>query len=238
MAGAREAHVLIPHLQQRGRRVIASLSQPERSFGPLSVPTRIGGFESTAAFADWVHNENVTCVIDASHAFDADVSRTAAVACAGSDLRYLRILRAPWKPSRLDNWTVHDCLRQASDDVPPGARVFTNTGRATLGAFEGFRGAVLFVRQTHPQQNPAPFDFMRFVPGTPPFSQGDEETLFLNLQISRLVCRNVGGSASMSKLLAARRIGVSVGMVQRPAAPVGATVVETVPEALAWEANR
>ncbi|WP_300055527.1 precorrin-6A/cobalt-precorrin-6A reductase [uncultured Roseobacter sp.] len=237
MAGAREAHGIVVRLRERGRDVIASLPEPERSFDPLPVPTRVGPFAHQMDLNDWMVAQKVTSVIDASHAFDAELSCMAAMICGARDLRYLRVLRPPWRASRLDTWNSYRSVKRAAQDIPPGARVFSNTGRATLDEFKGFRGRVLFLRQTQPQTEPPPFKFVTYVEGTPPFSQGDEEMLFRELRISRLICRNVGGSASISKLLAARRLGLPVAMIERPAPPPASTVVETMSEALAWEAN-
>lgn len=237
MAGAREAHSLVSRLKSRGRTVVASLPEPERVFDPLPIPTRVGAIEDNPGFEEWVDRYNVVCVIDASHAFDADVSRRAALLSTRLNLRYLRVLRPPWRASGQDLWTDYRTVRKASDDIPVGERVFSNTGRASLPEFDAFAGQVLFLRQTQPQTAPPPYDFVRYIAGTPPFSQRSEEALFQDLRITRLICRNVGGSASISKLLAARRLGLRVAMVARPDPPTGMQVVETVTEALAWEAD-
>ncbi|WP_299827023.1 precorrin-6A/cobalt-precorrin-6A reductase [uncultured Roseobacter sp.] len=237
MGGAREAHGLVSRLKSRGRSVVASLPEPERVFEPLPVPTRVGAFEDNASFEAWVDTNNVVCVLDASHAFDAEVSRRAALVATRLNLRYLRVLRPPWRASGQDYWTDYRTVRKASEDIQSGERVFSNTGRASLPEFETFAGQVLFLRQTQAQTAPPPYDFVRYVTGTPPFSQHSEEALFQTLRISRLICRNVGGSASISKLLAARRLGLRVAMVARPEPPTGVQVVETVTEALAWEAD-
>ncbi len=237
LAGAREAHAIVARLRERGRDVIASLPEHERSFEPLPVPTRLGAFPDQNILDDWIAAQNVTAVIDASHAFDAEISRMAALLCDARGLRYLRVLRPPWRASRQDNWTSYRSIARACEDTPPGARVFSNTGRATLGEFHSFPGQALFLRQTRSQNLPPPFSFVTYVQGTPPFSQGDEEVLFHQLRISRLICRNVGGTASISKLLAARRMALHVAMIERPAPPTAAAVVETVAEALVWEAG-
>ncbi|WP_257883649.1 precorrin-6A/cobalt-precorrin-6A reductase [Roseobacter insulae] len=237
MAGAREAHGVIAKLVSRGRDVIASLPEPERAFDTLPVPTRIGPFHDASALQEWFAANEVRCVIDASHAFDAKISRRTARICSRQHLSYLRILRPPWHATGLDRWTVCASVKQASDTVPPGARVFSNTGRASLPEFAEFRGRVLFLRQTRKPATPPPYPFVTYSFGTPPYSQRSEETLFRELRVTRLICRNVGGAASMSKLLAARRLGIRVLMIERPQTPVAMPVVETIAEALAWEAN-
>ncbi|WP_299965534.1 precorrin-6A/cobalt-precorrin-6A reductase [uncultured Roseobacter sp.] len=237
MAGAREAHGLISKLLARGRQVIASLPAPERTFDALPVPTRIGAFGDQAALEDWLRSEKVTCIIDASHAFDARIVRQTVHAATRLDLRYLRVLRPEWTPGRQDRWSQFRSLRKAAEAVTRGERVFCNTGRANLDAFEDFQGQRLYIRQNHPTTDAPPFGFARFVSGQPPYPQLQEEVLFRELRITRLICRNVGGSASISKLLAARRLGLRVSMVARPDPPGHTPRVETVTEALAWEAD-
>lgn len=237
MGGAREAHGLISHLLKRGRQVIASLPEPGRMIAPLPVPTRIGAFPNKPALETWLEENRVTCVIDASHAFDAEISSLVAGFCRTHKLRYLRVLRPAWVPTQLDHWIPYASVQAAAIDVPETARCFSNTGRASLPDFADFTGEVLFLRQKQPVTDPPPFLFVRFVVGTGPFSQVQEETLFRELRITRLICRNIGGAASMTKLYAARRLGIKVSMVARPKLPVDMLCVETVEEALAWEAN-
>lgn len=237
MAGAREAHGLITALVARGRRVIASLPEPERMFDALPVPTRVGGFTSDGSFARWIKAESVTTVIDASHVFDVDVSDRVARVCSLSDLRHLRISRPEWSKTPHDQWHDMASIQEAARSVPRQARVFTNTGWPTLPEYVDFRGQSLFMRQTQNVEKPVPYPFVRFITGAPPFTQFQEEALFSDLEITHLICRNVGGAASMSKLLAARAMGLPVYMIARPAEATGTQVVQTVAEALAWEAQ-
>ncbi len=237
MAGSREAHGVVTALLARRRHVIASLPEPERMFGELPVPTRVGGFASSESLARWLQQNLVSCVIDASHPFDDEISKMVGTTCTQLDLRYLRVLRPPWTATPRDRWHHVASIAKAVRLVPQGARVFTNTGFATLPDYVGFTGERLFMRQTHISSNPAPFPFVRFIAGQPPFSQFQEETLFQDLNITHLICRNVGGAASMSKLLAARTMQLPVFLINRSPVAAHLPVVETVAEALAWEAN-
>ncbi len=237
LAGAREAHGVVAGLRARNRKVIASLPEPERMFDPLPVPTRVGRFDGPSALKAWMQDQKVARVIDTSHGFDDDVSLCAAGVCATLGLPYLRVLRPAWTATARDQWTHFATVRAAVEGVPPGARVFSNTGAGTLPDYAGFPGGIVYMRQTHPVAEASPYPFLEFLSGTPPFSLIDEEALFRDLEITRLICRNVGGAASMSKILAARRLGIRVLMIDRPAPPPGAPVVEAVADALAWEAN-
>lgn len=237
LAGAREAHGVVSGLVARGDRVIASLPEEERMFGALPVPTRLGHFDSDAALQDWLVAQSVTRVIDTSHGFDAQISLRAARACAALNLPYLRVLRPEWQPAPQDRWTQFTDVEAAARAVCVEDRVFTNTGRGSLHAYADFRGTCVWMRLTHPTQAQSPFPFLHFLSGTPPFSVHEEETLFRELAITRLICRNVGGAASRSKLLAARKLAIAVSMIARPGPPPGAMCVEDVADALAWAAD-
>jgi precorrin-6A/cobalt-precorrin-6A reductase len=236
MAGSREAHGLITALVARGRPVIASLPEPDRMFGPPPVPAHVGGFASDDACAAWMLAHGVATVIDASHAFEADASGMAARVAARLSLRYLRLVRPPWTACPRDQWHEVPSIRAAVRCVPARGRVFSSTGRATLPDYAEFPGERLFLRQKHPAPGRSPYPFLEFSEGTPPFSQFQEQDLFERLAITHLICRNVGGAASMSKLLAARALAIPVLMVARQPLPTGLATAKTVAEALAWEA--
>lgn len=237
MAGAREAHGLVTALLARERQVIASLPEPERMFGLLPVATRTGPFSGDDAMVDWMVPHRLRAVLDASHAFDDHVCAMTQRAASRLGVPYLRVIRPPWQATPKDRWSSVPSIFAASDRLPAEARVFTNTGWGTLSQFEHFRGEVLYVRQTTPEPRHAPFPFVRFVEGRPPFSQFQEEALFRRLAISHVVARNVGGAASMAKLLAARAMALPVLMVARPARAETEHHVHKVAEALAWEAG-
>jgi precorrin-6A/cobalt-precorrin-6A reductase len=237
LAGAREAHALVTGLLGRRREVIASLPEEERMFDPLPVPTRVGRFASRDELEEWARAQRVASIIDASHAFDADVGRLAHAVARRMGIRYLRLLRPPWKATVRDFWKNVPSVREAARSLPATARAFSNTGWLTLPDYSEFSGAELFLRQTHAETSAPPFDFVRIVEGKPPFTQFQEEALFRQLRVTHLICRNVGGAASMSKLLAARTLGLPVVMIARAPLPADMPRVETVAEALAWEAD-
>ncbi|MEQ9676314.1 MAG: precorrin-6A/cobalt-precorrin-6A reductase, partial [Roseovarius indicus] len=80
---------------------------------------------------------------------------------------------------------------------------------------------------------PFPFVNGRFLVGRPPFSVEEEKNLFQELGVDWLVVKNAGGAAAMSKLVAARELGLDVAMIVRPPQP-DALKVASVAEALAW----
>ena len=83
---------------------------------------------------------------------------------------------------------------------------------------------------------PFPFPGGEFLVGRPPFSVADEISLFSQLDVDWLVVKNSGGTASRTKLDAARQLGIRVALIRRPKQP-DATRLETVEEAIEWVRN-
>jgi precorrin-6A/cobalt-precorrin-6A reductase len=101
-----------------------------------------------------------------------------------------------------------------------------------LSEFSNLDHCYLYCRQIDVAPDAFPFSNGEYVLGHPPFSVEDEMALFERLKIDWLVLRNAGGERSMSKLIAARNLGMPVAMIDRPAAV--APSVETVDQALEW----
>ena len=72
--------------------------------------------------------------------------------------------------------------------------------------------------------------------GRLPFSTQQERGLFRSLKVDWLVVKNAGGEQSITKLLAARELGIPVLMVKRPPVP-DATIISSVADAVAWAAQ-
>ncbi len=68
-----------------------------------------------------------------------------------------------------------------------------------------------------------------------PYGYDDESALLRDNRIDVLVTKNSGGGAlTEAKLAAARDLGITVVMIDRPPLPAGVTAVGTVDEAAAW----
>ncbi|QJF50951.1 precorrin-6A/cobalt-precorrin-6A reductase [Roseobacter ponti] len=236
LAGAREAHGVVAGLAESGETVIASLPEPERGVPPLPVSVRQGRFSGEDEMRAWMGAQDVRRVLDASHSFDDDISNMAAEICRADGMPYLRILRDGWMHTAADRWSRFATISEAVRTVPQDARIFSNTGFGSLRHYADFPGQRLFLRQTGQAEATPPWPFVTIVAGQPPFSEAQERDLFTELAITGLICRDVGGPASFSKLAAARALGLPVLMINRPDPPPDVTLASTVAEALAWQA--
>lgn len=237
LAGAGEARKIAARLAGiPDIRVTASLHYPERAFGPLAVPTRIGGFGGEGGFEAYLKAHSVTAVLDATHPFAVSVSRRSCQVCARAGLAYAQVLRAEWDQQSGDHWVDIADESGAVGVIPPGKRVFVTTGRATLAQFRGLDSAHLFVRQLTDGPHRIEMKNTTYVRGTAPFSVAQEMSLFRDLEIDWLVTRNSGGRQNRTKIDAARALGIPVAMIRRPVQPESPKLA-SVQAALDWVAD-
>lgn len=235
LAGSGEAEALAQALEGRADwRVTVSHNAPPRLPWTAGLAFRVGGFGGTTGFAAYLEHEKVTAVLDATHPFATRISARTARVCGDLGLPCAQVLRPPWVPQPGDRWTEVPDIPAAAAQIAPGQIAFTTTGRATLAGFADHAGALLYVRRLRPDQGEDALDLphTHLVPGTGPFSVEQEIALFKELHIDLLITPNAGGTASRSKLDAARALGLPVVMVARPPAP--GPVLPDVASALAW----
>ena len=233
LAGTSEARVLAKLAADQGVPAMASLAGATRDPGVLALPTRCGGFGGDAGFEAYLADHKITAVLDATHPFAVQVSERTARICREIGLRHLQLLRPPWEPGPGDNWIKLAREEDAAAHVGSADTVFLATGRQTLQRFGNLSGRRLICRQIDPPSGPFPFPNGEFLIGRPPFSVEQEVALFRRLDVNWLVVKNAGGEASRSKLDAARELGISVAMIERPKPPACAQV-KTVGQAIAW----
>lgn len=236
LGGTEEGRDIAEGLARLGRPAIASLAGATRAPRETALVTRVGGFGGAAGFECFLDAAGITAVIDATHPFASRISERTAAICAARGLPYLLVLRPPWQPGPGDRWTEAADETEAAARVPAGATVFLGTGPGRLERFAGLAGRRVICRRIDPPDAPFPFEGGEFLIDRPPFTVAGEEALFRDLGVDWLVAKNAGGRGGAAKLAAARRLGLPVMMIRRPAPP-DAPRVETADAALDWAAE-
>lgn len=230
LAGSAEARQIAQAAQDGGVRVRALISEPPRGPNPMPVPCDLHDFASLGAVIDSLRG--CAAVLDASHGFDARMSRLGFEAAQVLGVPFVSYIRPGWGIVPGTNMTrvpsIKDALPLAGDHV------FSATGWASLPEYAAFSGARLFLRQTSRHPRAAPYPFVELAFGNPPFTEADERATLKTLRIDTLICRDLGGRASYPKVAAAIGLGIQVILIDRPALPGGARQVTTVSDALNW----
>lgn len=235
LGGTGEARILASRLAGSAEfDVITSLAgRVARPVRPES-RLRVGGFGGPDGLAAWLAAEHIDVVVDATHPFATTISSVAVTAAARTGVRLLVLRRPGWIAGPGDDWRRVPSLAAAAD--PPGERVFLTTGRDGLSAFARDDRRWFLVRSVDPPRPPAP-PRMRALLARGPYTVDGELEVMRRHAIDVVVTKDSGGEMTAAKLTAARRLGLPVVMVDRPAPP-DAPSVATVESAVAWLTRR
>jgi precorrin-6A/cobalt-precorrin-6A reductase len=196
---------------------------------------RVGGFGGPAALAAWLAAERVGAVVDATHPFAARITAHAADAARAAGVPLLVVRRPGWTAGPGDRWVrVPDLDAAAAALDGLGDRVLLTTGRLGLAAFAG-RGEWFLVRVVEPPAGPLP-PRSEVLTARGPFAVAAELALLRERAVDVVVTKDSGGDATSAKLVAARRLGLPVVVVDRPPLPPGVDVVASVEAAARWAA--
>ncbi len=178
---------------------------------------RIGGFGGVHGLENFLREEEVSHVIDATHPFAEQISRNAVHACRSSQLPLIRLERPSWEPESEDNWVLKPNLKSAAVFLVAHASFSLIRTIEPVSFLEGFPDAENLTARG-------------------PFSKDEEIALMRSWKISLLLCKNSGGEASFAKLLAARELSIPVLMMTRPELPE-VSQTESIDEVVKWLAN-
>lgn len=215
-APARELASLLADLP--GLRVTSSLAgrvdAPARPAGEV----RVGGFGGADGLRDWLTEQHVDVVVDATHPFAATMTTHAAAACADADIPLVRLDRPGWVPRAGDIRHDVDDLAQAAERADAlGSRLLVTTGRQGASAFAGV-AAWCLMRSIEPPVPPLPARHEVLL-ARGPFTLDGERALMREKRIDVLVTKDSGGDDTAAKLDAARELGLPVVVVRRPPPP-------------------
>lgn len=234
LGGTAEARALATRLHPKIR-LISSLAgrvpDPALPVGPV----RIGGFGGPAGLRQWLVDNEIDAVVDATHPFAATITANAAGVCADLGLAHLVLHRPPWES---DGAILVESDQHAAETVAEKdfSRVFLTTGRSGTAPFRASKAWFLIRLVTAPDAADLP-QRHRLIRSRGPYYRDGEATLLRDHGIEVLVTKNSGGALTRAKLAAAADLGVAVVMIDRPPLPDGVAVVDSVDAAAAWALN-
>jgi precorrin-6A/cobalt-precorrin-6A reductase len=193
---------------------------------------RVGGFGGADQMRDWLVDNRIDGVIDATHPFAAAMTARTADVCKVLGLPHLVLARPPWDTE--GSIEVASAAGAAEVVEQQGfSRVFLTSGRSTVGAFKHCHAWFLIRVVIAPNDETLPARHTLLL-SRGPYRFDDELALMREHRIHVLVTKNSGGEHTRAKLDAAAALYIPVVMVQRPPLPAGVTTVSTVDEAAAW----
>ncbi|MBC2900558.1 cobalt-precorrin-6A reductase [Streptomyces cupreus] len=235
LGGTTEARELAAALTALpGVRVTTSLAGRVSRPGTVTGEVRIGGFGGAEGLANWLREERVDALVDATHPFAASITANAAHAAAATGVPAVVLRRPGWRPGPEDRWHPVASLDAAADLLPSlGRRIFLTTGRLGLKAFAHLKDLHFVVRSVEPPEPPLP-PRTEVLLARGPFTVEDETALLSAHCVDVLVTKDSGGAATAAKLTAARHLALPVVVVRRPPLPEDVVPVPDVAGVLEW----
>jgi precorrin-6A/cobalt-precorrin-6A reductase len=233
LGGTTEARQLAERLSERPElKATISLAGRTADPKPLPLPTRIGGFGGVAGLADYLANEKIDLLIDATHPFANQISANAAAAAQIAGIPVFALCRPGWVRTAGDRWiSVGNVAAAVLALGEAPRRVFLSIGRQEAHQFSAAPQHSYLVRSVDPVDPPLTVPDCHYIMASGPFTTAGEKDLFQFNRIDTVVTKNSGGDATYAKIEAARALGLAVIMIERQV-PSGIQTVHDARSAL------
>lgn len=207
-------------LARRGARATLSYAGRVDRLKPQPLPVRVGGFGGAEGLARYLRDHAVTHLVDATHPFAATISANAVAAARQAAVAHIALTRPAWAAASDDRWQhVADVDAAVAALARPACRVMLATGRMHVEAFAAQPQHHYLLRFVDAPDQPPSLPHHDVVVDRGPFDADSDARLFQAHAIDMIVSKNAGGSGAEAKLIAARRLGLPVLMIDRPALP-------------------
>ncbi|MBW6391677.1 cobalt-precorrin-6A reductase [Billgrantia antri] len=234
LGGTTEASALAAALAELSIPALFSYAGRVQQPKPQPLPTRIGGFGGVAGLAAFLTEQRITHLVDATHPFAEQMSRNAVTAASHSGIPLIALTRSPWVPQAGDRWEPVASVEAAVSALAgPPQRILLAIGRQQLAAFAAQPQHHYLLRLVEAPEAPPPLPRHHLVLDRGPFTLDGDLALLREHGIQRVVCKNAGGAGAIAKLDAARRLDLTVVMIERPVSPPRHEV-HSVDAVLAW----
>ncbi|MDY7563199.1 cobalt-precorrin-6A reductase [Pseudomonas sp. 10B1] len=204
-----------------GPQHIYSLAGVGRVPTDLTCQVRVGGYGGAEGLAQFIRDQGIDLLLDATHPYAAQISHNAARAAQLSATACWALRRPGWQAQVTDDWR----------EVADWPELITALARFKRPLFTLGREPLQHLHEIPAQQFWTLRALENTVTDTPgndrcdviaargPFLLEGERELFASRDIDVLISKNSGGSATEAKLEVARERGVPVLILRRPVLP-------------------
>lgn len=196
---------------------IYSLAGVGRVPSDLSCQVRVGGYGGAEGLTQFIADESVDLLLDATHPYAAQISANAARAAQLAGIPCWALRRPAWQPQAGDDWREVSDWPELITALEPFHRPLFTLGREPLQHLDEIPAHqfwTLRALDVYPGN-----ERCEVIGARGPFLLEDEQALFERRQIDVLISKNSGSTATEPKLEVARERGVPVLVLKRPELP-------------------
>lgn len=197
-----------------GPKHIYSLAGVGRVPTDLTCQVRVGGYGGADGLAQFVRDERISLILDATHPYAAQISHNAAQAAKVCGVPCWALRRAAWQPQAGDDWREVIDWADLTAALKPFKRPLFTLGREPLQHLDEIPADqfwTLRALDVYPGN-----ERCEVIGARGPFLIEDERVLFEQHGIDVLISKNSGSTATEPKLEVARERGVPVLVLKRP----------------------
>ena len=197
-----------------GPQHIYSLAGIGRVPTDLRCQVRVGGYGGAAGLAQFIREQGIDLLLDASHPYAAQISANAAQAARLCTIPCWALRRPAWQPQPGDDWREVSDWSELIEALKPFQRPLFTLGREPLQHLDEIPAGqfwTLRALDVYPGN-----ERCEVIGARGPFLIEDERALFERRRIDVLISKNSGSSATEPKLEVARERGIPVVVLQRP----------------------
>ncbi|MEE4815516.1 cobalt-precorrin-6A reductase [Pseudomonas alliivorans] len=209
---------------------IYSLAGVGRVPTDLKCQLKVGGYGGAEGMAQYMREQGVDLLLDATHPYAAQISHNAALAANSAGIPCWALRRTAWTAGPGDDWREVADWSELVAALAPFKRPFFTLGREPLQYLEEIpehQSWTLRALDNYPGN-----ERCDVIGARGPFQLEDERQLFEQRQIDVLISKNSGSDSTEPKLDIARERGVPVLILKRPELPEVDRVFRTVDEVL------
>ena len=116
--------------------VISSLAGRTKQPSPLVGQVRIGGFGGADGLLNYLQENAIDFLIDATHPCAGQTTMNGAIAAKAAKIPHLMLVRPQWEKIAGDYWIEVESVEAAAQSIPASIhRVFITSGRQQLEPF-------------------------------------------------------------------------------------------------------
>ena len=207
---------------------------------------RIGGFGGFCGLKNYLIDENISMVINATHPYATQISKNSNAAAKELGISYFRLSRPPWEKLSGDQWIDVPNIENAAKYLIENKKsllhnlstlnIFLSTGIRGLHFFKKCNSYNFFVRTVDVPKDDSILPKAKFVQERGPFFLNNEVSLFRKYSIKILITKNSGGTPTYAKIEASRKLNIPIIMIRRPIFP-SSEICFSLDEAIKWISN-
>ena len=200
-----------------GPQHVYSLAGVGRVPTDLQCEVRVGGYGGAEGLAQYIREQRIDLLLDATHPYAAQISQNAALAAGLSGVLCWALRRPAWVAQTGDDWREVADWAHLVQALKPFHRPLFTLGREPLAHRDEIPESQFWTLRAldHYPGN----ERCDVIGARGPFLIDDERALFEQRRIDVLISKNSGSSATEPKLEVARERGVPVLILKRPVLP-------------------